>query len=184
MSMKLPISTLLPGVLLLAGCADTRHRIVVSVPEQRMAVFEEGQPVGVFRVSTSKFGLGDEPNSNFTPLGRLEVAKKFGDGQPPGMRLEDRKPTGEIVPPNAPGRDPIVSRILWLRGKEPQNAHAFGRYIYIHGTAEENRLGMPASWGCVRMASHDVIWLHDFVGVGTRVDIIPTPLPPPQSLPE
>ncbi len=149
-----------------------------------MAVFDLGQPVGVFRVSTSKFGIGDDAQSNFTPLGRLEVAKKVGRGQPSGMRFKSRKPTGEIVPPNAPGRDPIVTRILWLRGREPRNANAYGRYIYIHGTPEEFKLGTPASYGCIRMASRDILWLHDFVGKGTRVDILPYPLPPPQRLPE
>ncbi len=84
---------------------------------------------------------------------------------------------------NAPGRDPIVSRILWLKGMEPQNARAHGRYIYIHGTPEERTLGTPASYGCVRMASRDVIWLHDVVGKGARVDILPGPLPPVNALP-
>ena len=168
---------------LLTGCADTKHRLVVSVAEQRMALLDEGKPVTTFRVSTSKFGLGDIPGSNFTPLGRMKIAKKFGDGQPLGMRFKDRRPTGEIVPANAPGRDPIVTRILWLKGTEPQNAGAYGRYIYIHGTPEEARLGTPASYGCVRMASRDIAWLYDIVGTGARVDILPGPLPPPHLLP-
>jgi lipoprotein-anchoring transpeptidase ErfK/SrfK len=172
------------AALLLTQCADTKHRMVVSVAQQRMAVFREGQPIAQFPVSTSKFGLGDYPGSNFTPLGRFMIAKKFGDGLPPGARMKDRKFTGEIVPVNAPGRDPIVTRILWLKGMEPQNARAFDRYIYIHGTPEERTLGTPASYGCVRMASRDVIWLYDVVGKGARVDILPGPLPPVHALPQ
>ena len=168
----------------LASCADTKHRLVVSVAEQRMALFDEGKPVTTFRVSSSKFCLSDQPRSNGTPLGHLKIAQKFGDGQPLGMKLKDRKPTGEIVPVNAPGRDPIVTRILWLKGCDPWNQNAYGRYIYIHGTAEERTLGRPASYGCVRMASRDIAWLYDIVGKGARVDIVPGPLPPPEQLPQ
>lgn len=170
-------------LMLLSSCADTKHRLVVSVAEQRMALLEEGRPIATFPISTSKFGLGDYPGSNYTPLGRMKIAKKVGDGLPLGMRLKDRKPTGEIVPVNAPGRDPIVTRILWLKGLEPQNARAYDRYIYIHGTAEESRLGSAASYGCVRMGSRQIAWLYDQVGTGARVDILPGPLPPPHLLP-
>jgi lipoprotein-anchoring transpeptidase ErfK/SrfK len=169
---------------LLANCADTKHRLVVSVAEQRMALLDQGRPVTTFRVSTSKFGLGDTPGTNATPLGRMKIAKKFGDGLPLGMKLKDRRPTGEIVPINAPGRDPIVTRIFWLKGLEPWNQNAYGRYIYIHGTAEESNLGKPVSYGCVRMASRDIAWLYDVVGKGARVDILPGPLPPPKMLPQ
>jgi lipoprotein-anchoring transpeptidase ErfK/SrfK len=168
----------------MSSCADTKHRLVVSVAEQRMVLFDEGRPVTTFRVSTSKFGLGDTPGTNATPLGRLKISSKFGDGLPLGSRLKDRKPTGEIVPVDAPGRDPIVTRILWLRGQEPWNANARSRYIYIHGTPEERSLGRPASYGCIRMASRDIAWLYDVVGKGARVDILRGPLPPPDQLPE
>ena len=106
-------------------------------------------------------GVGDRPGSFETPLGELEVKDKFGAGQPSGMKFKSRRPTGEIVQPNAPGRDPIVSRILWLRGLEAQNRLAYGRGIYIHGTAEEWSIGTPASYGCIRMRSRDVIQLFD-----------------------
>lgn len=178
------IVTVMMVVCGLTGCADTKHRLVVSVAEQRIALLDEGHPVTTFRVSTSKFCLSDAPGSKGTPLGRLKIAQKFGDGLPLGMRLKDRRPTGEIVPPNAPGRDPIVTRILWLKGCEPWNAHAYDRYIYIHGTAEEKNLGKPASYGCVRMASRDIAWLYDIVGRGARVDIVAGPLPPPEMLPQ
>lgn len=171
------------AVLFLANCVDTKHRLVVSVAEQRMALFDEGKFVTVFPVSTSKFCLSNTPGSYGTPLGRLEVAKKIGDGQPAGMKFSSRKPTGEIVQPNSPGRDPIVTRILWLKGKESWNANSYDRDIYIHGTAEEHKLGQPASYGCVRMSSQHVLWLHDRIGTGARVDILPGPLPPPDQLP-
>jgi lipoprotein-anchoring transpeptidase ErfK/SrfK len=77
---------------------------------------------------------------------------------------------------DAPGRDPIVTRILWLDGKEPGNRNSFGRYIYIHGTPEERNIGWPVSYGCVRMRSRDVIEIYERVGVGAKVDIFTEPL--------
>ena len=102
--------------------------------------------------------------------GNLEIARKIGGGAPSGAVFKDRLPTGEIVPPDAPGRDPIVTRILWLRGREPQNARAYSRYIYIHGTPEEQNIGTPASYGCIRMRSSDIIQLYDIVGRGAHVN--------------
>ena len=172
----MPLLRLLALSLLLSSCADRSHRLLVSVADQRMAVYREAQLLATFPISTSKFGLSDAPGSNGTPLGRLEIAQKIGTGQPAGMKFKNRVPTGEIVPVNAPGRDPIVTRILWLRGREPWNANTHGRYIYIHGTPEESKLGTPASYGCVRMASRDIVWLYDQVGKGCRVDIVREPL--------
>jgi len=77
---------------------------------------------------------------------------------------------------NSPGRDPIVTRILWLRGLESQNANAFARDIYIHGTPEEWRIGSPASYGCIRMRSSDIVQLYNIVGIGAAVTIVNTPL--------
>ena len=157
----------------LASCAPTPspHLIRISVPDQKMLVFEQGVEIARYDVSTSKFGVGDRPGSYATPLGTMEVEQKIGGGQPSGMKFKSRRPTGEIVAPNSPGRDPIVSRILWLRGLEAQNRRAFERGIYIHGTAEEWSIGTPASYGCIRMRSRDVIQLFDRVGVGSRVEI-------------
>ncbi len=94
---------------------------------------------------------------------------------PCGMVFKDRKPTGEILCPNTPGRDPIVTRILWLKGTESQNRNAYARYIYIHGTPEEKNLGKPKSYGCIRMSSADVAQLYERVGRGARVEIIEAP---------
>jgi lipoprotein-anchoring transpeptidase ErfK/SrfK len=163
---------------IVASCAapDTRHHIVISTREQKLALLDRGNLMGVYPVSTSKFGLGDWPGSSFTPLGELEIAKKIGDDAPPGAVFKDQHRTGEIVAPDSPGRDPIVTRILWLRGRDPQNAHAYTRMIYIHGTPEERNIGFPASYGCIRMRSSDIINLYEIVGRGAQVTIIDEPL--------
>ena len=164
--------------LFLASCAapDTRHHIVISTREQKLAVLDGSTLMAIYPVSTSKFGLGDWPGSRFTPLGQLEIAKKIGDNAPPGAVFKDRRRTGEIVLPDSPGRDPIVTRILWLRGRETQNVNAFARDIYIHGTPEERNIGLAASYGCIRMRSSDIIRLYDTVGAGAAVTIVNAPL--------
>jgi lipoprotein-anchoring transpeptidase ErfK/SrfK len=164
--------------LCLSSCVapDTRHRIVVSIPEQRLALLDNGALIATYPISTSKFAISDAPGSRGTPLGELEIAKKIGDGATLGTVFKDRRPTGEVLVPDAPGRDPIVSRILWLRGLETQNANAYGRYIYIHGTAEERNIGKRASFGCIRMRSRDVIQLYDIIGPRARVTIVDAPL--------
>src|SRR5206468_4390071 len=176
--MRLGNYLLLLVALFLASCAapDTQHHIVISTRDQKLAVLDRGTLLATYPVSTSKFGLGDYLRSSCTPLGELEVAKKIGDSAPLGAVFKDRIRTGEIVAPNSPGRDPIVTRILWLRGRETQNANAFGRYIYIHGTPEDRNLGLPVSYGCVRMRSEDVIKLYDIVGTGAQVTIVDAPL--------
>jgi lipoprotein-anchoring transpeptidase ErfK/SrfK len=163
---------------IVASCAapDTRHHIVISTSEQKLALLDRGNLMGIYPVSTSKFGLGDWPGSSFTPLGELEIAEKIGDHAPPGAVFKDQHRTGEIVAPDSPGRDPIVTRILWLRGRDPQNAHAYTRMIYIHGTPEERNIGFPASYGCIRMRSSDIINLYEIVGRGAQVTIIDEPL--------
>jgi lipoprotein-anchoring transpeptidase ErfK/SrfK len=169
---------LLLVALVLSSCVapDTRHHIVVSIPEQRLALLDNGALVATYPISSSKFAISDAPGSRGTPLGELEIAKKIGDGAALGTVFKDRRPTGEVLVPDAPGRDPIVSRILWLRGLETQNANAYGRYIYIHGTAEERNIGKRASYGCIRMRSRDMIQLYDIVGPRARVTILDAPL--------
>ena len=142
-----------------------------------MELYHRNALIGRFAISTSKFGLGDQPGSRETPLGRMEVTKKIGAGVPLGAVFKNRRPTGEILRPDAPGRDPIVTRIIWLKGLEYRNRNAFNRFIYIHGTPEERNLGHPASFGCIRMRSSDVKEVFDIVGLGASVDIIPGSLP-------
>jgi lipoprotein-anchoring transpeptidase ErfK/SrfK len=166
-------------LLFFTSCAtqkDVQHRVVISVKDQRLALLDRETLVAIYPVSTSKYGVGDWRGSYRTPLGQLEVAQKIGDGVPSGSVFKDRRRTGEIVGVNAPGRDPIVTRIIWLRGLEWQNVNAFPRDIYIHGTPEERNIGLPVSYGCVRMRSEDVIKLYDVVGRGARVTIVDEPL--------
>lgn len=164
--------------LFIASCAapDTQHQIVISTREQKLALLDRGNLMAIYPISTSKFGLGDWRGSRYTPLGQLQIAEKIGDNAPPGAVFKDRRRTGEIVLPDSPGRDPIVTRILWLRGLEAQNANAFMRDIYIHGTPEERLIGTRASYGCIRMRSNDIINLYDIVGVGAAVTIVDTTL--------
>ena len=145
--------------------------IVVSVPDQTLAVINDGVVIARYPVSTSKFGLGDRAGTYATPLGTMKVASKIGANAPLGAVFKNRRMTGEILRPNAPGRDPIVTRILWLRGLEKTNAHAYGRNIYIHGTPEERFIGRPASYGCIRMRSRDVAQLFNAVPVGTKIEV-------------
>src|SRR6201993_1996896 len=102
--------------LFLASCAapDTQHKIVISTRDQKLALLERGTLLATYPVSTSKLGLADRPGSRSTPLGQLQIAEKIGDNAPPGTVFKDRQRTGEVVLANSPGRDPIVTRILWL----------------------------------------------------------------------
>jgi lipoprotein-anchoring transpeptidase ErfK/SrfK len=163
---------LLTAAILNPARATAAPSIVVSVPDQKLALIENGVVIARFPVSTSKFGLGDNPGSYATPLGSLEIASKIGANAPLGAVFKSRVMTGEILPPNSRGRDPIVTRILWLRGLEARNARAFNRGIYIHGTGEERLIGRPASYGCIRMRSRDVARLFGVVTVGTRIAVM------------
>jgi lipoprotein-anchoring transpeptidase ErfK/SrfK len=154
-------------------CQFKPPEIVISVKDQQLAMIREGRVSRVFPVSTSRYGIGDRPGSYATPLGRLVIRKKIGNGCRLGTVFKTRIPTGEVLPPNAPGRDPIVTRILWLDGQEPQNRHSYARCIYIHGTPQENLLGRPVSYGCIRMRSKDVAALADSLPRGTSVTITP-----------
>lgn len=162
----------------LGHCTNVKKAdVVVSVKEQKLGLYEQGVLKKTYKISTSKFGLGDRPGSNCTPLGQHQVVAKIGHGLPPGAVLKSRRWNGEVLKPNAPGRDPIVSRILWLKGDESSNRNAFGRFIYIHGTPEERRLGEPASYGCIRMGMKDVVNVFDCVNVGAKVIITLGKLP-------
>ena len=145
--------------------------MIVSVPDQQLALIDRGKLVSKYPISTSKFGLGDSNGSYRTPVGVLFVSAKFGDRLPAGAVIKNRMPTGEVINVNAPGRDAIVSRVIWLRGMEQQNKLARDRCIYIHGTPEERRIGTVASFGCIRMRSKDVIALYDLAHIGMHVTI-------------
>lgn len=173
----LPLLCVIPLLNSCGPSLDRRNKMIVSVRDQKMLLLHDGKPVKAYKISTSKFGLGDQPGSNRTPLGKMRVAKKIGCGQPAGAVFKSRCPTGEVLRPNAPGRDPIVSRILWLTGTDSYNRNAYHRYIYIHGTPEMYKLGRPASYGCIRMGTKDVVDLYNRVGTGADVYVVRGSLP-------
>ena len=147
-------------------------RIYVHVPSQTLDLIEGDTVIRRYVVSTSRHGLGSEAESNRTPTGRFRIAEKHGDGAEPGMVFVNRQPTGDFGKPDD-AKDHVQTRILWLDGLEPHNTNTYDRYVYIHGTNAESRLGVPASEGCVRMSNDDVIDLYDRVQPGTEVTIDP-----------
>ena len=146
--------------------------LIVSIPEQKLAVVVNNKVYKSYKISTSRYGEGDGLGSWCTPIGRLAVATKIGGAVPFGGVFQRRHYTGEVLSVNAPGRDPIVSRIIWLRGLDFSNKNAFNRCIYIHGTPEEDNLGKKASYGCIRMRSSDVIEIFNWITIGTGVAIV------------
>ncbi len=163
-------------IVLLAGAGQVKAQpvhswILVSVPDQELMLVQSGTATKRYKISTSRFGVGDAHNSYRTPLGTMEVAQKIGANAPMGAVFKGRRFTGEILRPNAAGRDPIVTRILWLRGLQEENRNAFERGIYIHGTPVEKMIGRPASYGCIRMRSRDVADLFNRVPVGTKLKV-------------
>src|SRR6266516_2635138 len=156
---------------------DTSSQVIISVRDQKLMLVQNGGKVVTYPVSTSMFGLGDSWGRMTTPLGYFAVEQKIGDNAAVGAVFHNRRLTGEVLQPNAPGRDPVITRIIWLRGLEAQNAHAYQRCIYIHGTPQEKTIGRPASYGCIRMKSSDVAELYNRVPVGAVVQIVPDRFP-------
>jgi L,D-transpeptidase-like protein len=177
MMFRLPLLLVAVIALSPAARADGPSRVIISVRDQKLMVMGNGAKLASYPVSTSKFGVGDNWGRMTTPLGFLQVAEKIGDHAPVGAVFRNRRFTGEIIKPNAPGRDPVITRIIWLRGLEASNAHAFSRCIYIHGTPEEKYIGRPASYGCIRMKSSDVADLYARIPIGAIVEIVPDKLP-------
>lgn len=144
--------------------------IHVSVGDQRLTVKENERPIRTYPVSTSRFGIGTEEGSLKTPTGRFRVAHKIGGEMPSGTIFVGRIPLeADEVPP--PTEDLVMSRILWLDGLDEHNANTRDRFIYIHGTRHEDKIGKAASHGCVRMRNADVIELFELVDEGTSVVI-------------
>lgn len=156
-------------------------KIEISIPAQTLSLFDaKGGLIRLYEVSTGKNGAGEEKGSFCTPRGRHLIRAKIGAGQPMNTVFVRRRPTGETYTESLgvkfPGRDWILTRILWLCGREP-GYNRFGscdtmrRYIYIHGTPETTVLGRPGSRGCIRMHNADLIELFDRVEAGTAVEI-------------
>jgi len=159
-------------------CATPEFKIEVDISDQRLYLLCRygNKEVKIYPVSTSKYGIGNQAGSNKTPLGRHYIKNKIGDGAPLGMIFKARQPMGRVVKINAEVGDFVTTRIMWLKGLEPgknsgRGIDSYKRYIYIHGTADENKIGQPASHGCVRMYNSDVIDLFDRVTEGTQVYI-------------
>lgn len=151
--------------------AVVKDGVAITVCDQKLTVFRDGKKVKDYDVSTSKFGLGSTHGSRRTPLGIHAVSEKRGEGQPKGMVFKGARPTGEVVKADAPGRDPVVTRVIQLAGLEESNKNSHARRIYIHGTPEERKIGRPASYGCIRMRSDDVVDLYRRVHRGMPVVI-------------
>ena len=144
--------------------------IHISIRDQRLTLKEGEAPVRTYPVSTSRFGVGTEHGSLKTPTGRFHVAKKIGENMPSGTIFRGRVPL-KPDDPLPPTEDFVTSRILWLDGIDEHNANTRERFIYIHGTKHEDKIGDPASRGCVRMRNADVIELFDLVDEGASVVI-------------
>jgi len=144
--------------------------IHISIRDQRLALKEGETLVRTYPVSTSRFGIGTEEDSMKTPIGRFRVAEKIGDGLPSDTVFQSRVPL-KADDPLPPTEDLVMSRILWLDGLDEHNANTRDRFIYIHGTKHEDKIGNPASHGCVRMRNADVIELFDLVDEGAPVVI-------------
>jgi len=152
------------------GAPAGAYEIDISIRDQLLILRSGDQVVRSYPVSTSRFGLGTEEGSKKTPLGRFQVGQKIGQGMPQGTVFQGRV----ALRPEEPlpqTEDLITSRILWLDGLEADNANTKQRYIYIHGTKHEDRIGRPDSHGCIRMRNPDVIELFDLVQEGTPVQI-------------
>jgi lipoprotein-anchoring transpeptidase ErfK/SrfK len=156
-------------------------RIEIDLGRQQLHLQDgEDRLERTYTVSTSKFGAGEKNGSFCTPRGRHVIRARIGEGQPLNAVFVRRRPTGEIWTPELhesfPGRDWILTRILWLSGCEPGrnrggDVDTMRRYIYIHGTHERAEMGKPGSIGCIRMRGADMVDLFDRVRAGTPVDL-------------
>lgn len=157
-------------------------KLLISVARQMMTLFDDqGETLREYSISTAKAGVGEVFGSYQTPRGQHLVRAKIGAGAPENAVFVRRRPTGEIWTPaldvEFPGRDWILTRILWLSGCEP-GANRLGcvdtmrRYIYIHGSPERAAMGQPGSHGCIRMRNCDIVELFDLIPVYTPVEII------------
>lgn len=156
---------------------STAKVLVVDATAQKLFLLENGVEAGSWDISTATKGLGSERGSDKTPLGVHRIAEKIGAGAALGSIFKARQNTGEKVQIlSTPGADSpddyVTSRILWLDGLEASNKTSKERYIYIHGTGEEGKIGAPASHGCIRMRNQAVIDLFDRVDENTLVVIV------------
>ena len=157
-------------------------RININISSQRLDLYDnQDRAIKRYRISTSKNGVGEQNGSYCTPRGRHIIRAKIGAGQAINTVFVERRPTGEIYSPELaarfPGRDWILTRILWLSGCEPGfnrmgQVDTMRRCIYIHGSPDSAEMGMPGSIGCVRMRNHDIVELFDLVEWRSVVEIL------------
>lgn len=156
-------------------------KIIIHIPSQELDLLDDkGDILRRYRISSARYGTGQQRGSFRTPLGRHIIRAKVGAGQPVNTVFVRRRPTGEIYSPELgaafPRRDWILTRILWLSGREPGfnrlgAVDTMRRYIYIHGSPDSVEMGKPGSIGCIRMRNRDLLELFDLVDAGTKVDI-------------
>ena len=149
---------------------QTRRSIHVSIRDQQLTLLEGETPIRRYPVSTSRFGIGTEEGSFKTPTGNFRVAQKIGHGMPSSTVFRGRVPLNPDDPLPAT-EDLVMSRILWLDGIDADNTNTRERFIYVHGTKHEDKIGQRDSHGCVRLRNADVIELFDLVDEGTLVVI-------------
>jgi len=159
----------------------TNEVIYVSIKEQKLYYIQHDSIIKEYVISSSSYGIGSTSGSNKTPIGIHSIREKFGEKTPLNGKMTDRVFHGNIATiytdETRSKTDDVTSRILWLEGLEKgknkgKGIDSFSRYIYIHGTSEEGRLGKPASHGCIRMKNKEVIDLYKLVEVGTLVLIL------------
>ena len=160
---------------------DLNNLLFVSIEHQKLYHIKKNKVVNTFIISSSEYGAGNRAGSNKTPIGLHRVKQKYGENTPVNGRMIGRVFYGEIAKiykdTTRSQTDDITSRIFWLEGMEVginkgEDIDSYERYIYIHGTSEEGRLGTPSSHGCIRMKNKDIINLYNIIEVGTLVLIL------------
>lgn len=150
----------------------TSHKLIIDVAEQKARLYEGRRLKEVFNISTAKNGLGSVEGSGCTPAGTLRVAEKIGDGVPLGTIFKERVESGRWDGKERADESPILTRILWLEGTEPANQNTRERFIYLHGTSHENKLGTPNSQGCIVFSNKDIVRVFDALQVGDMVKVL------------
>ena len=151
----------------------TQFILTVNISRQTVSLFEDAKFVKKYPCSTSRFGIGEVKDSNCTPRGLHRIAEKIGGGEPAGTVFKERQIVGHTSQPEYANAK-ITTRIMWLEGLEPGfnqggDVDTHGRYIYIHGTGDQESIGAPASHGCIHLADVDLISLFDLLPGGTLV---------------
>jgi len=145
--------------------------IHISISKQSLNLVDQDGFVHSYSISSAANGIGFDEGSYCTPTGNFQVAEKHGCHAAPFTMFVGRKPVGIHDMTEASTKDHVLTRILWLDGKDSQNANTKERYIYIHGTNQEDLIGIPVSCGCIRMRNDDIIDLYDRVEEGCCVVI-------------